>query len=63
MVLTKHGTLSNCLIPTNCVLVEWNFDNIKKSYDKLIDIAESLPRVKVVERTESYWHGVLRSLI
>ena len=40
-----------------------NFDNVKKSYDKLIDTAESLPRVKVVERTENYWHGVVRSLI
>ena len=63
MVLTKDGTLSNCLIPTNCVIIEWKFDNVKKSYDKLIDIAESLPRVKVVERTENYWHGVVRSLI
>jgi len=63
MVLTKDGTLSSCLIPTNCVLVEWKFDNVKKSYDKLIYIAESLPRIKVVERTESYWHGVVRSLI
>ena len=63
MVLTKDGTLSSCVIPTNCVLIEWNFDNVKKSYDKLIDIAESLPRVKVVERTENYWHGVVRSLI
>ncbi|KZR78101.1 DUF1499 domain-containing protein [Prochlorococcus marinus] len=63
MVLTKDGTLSSCLVPTNCVIIEWKFDNIKKSYDKLIDIAESLPRVKVVESTENYWHGVVRSLI
>ncbi len=63
MVLTKDGNLSNCVVPTICVLIEWNFDNVKKSYDKLIDIAESLPRIKVVERTESYWHGVVLSLI
>ena len=63
MVLTNDGTLSSCVIPTNCVLVEWDFDNVKKSYDKLIDIAESLPRLKVVERTENYWHGIVRSLI
>ncbi|KZR72069.1 hypothetical protein PMIT1313_00154 [Prochlorococcus marinus str. MIT 1313] len=63
MALTKDGILSSCTIPTNCVLIEWKFDNVKKSYDKLIDIAESLPRVEVVERTESYWHGVVRSLI
>ena len=63
MVLTNDGTLSSCVIPTNCVLVEWDFDNVKKSYDKLIRIAESLPRVKVVERTGNYWHGVVRSLI
>ena len=63
MILTKDGRLSKCVIPTNCLLIEWKFDNVKKSYDKLIDIAESLPRVKVVERTENYWHGVVRSLI
>ena len=63
MVLTKDGTLSSCVIPTNCVLIEWKFDNEKKSYDKLIDIAESIPRIKVVEKTENYWHGVVRSLI
>ena len=63
MGLTKDGTLSSCLIPTNCVLVEWKFDNVNKSYEKLIDISESLARVKVLEKTESYWHGVVRSLI
>ena len=63
MVLTKDGVLSSCVIPTNCVLIEWKFANVKKSYDKLIRIAESLPRVKVVERTENYWHGIVRSLI
>jgi len=45
------------------VLVEWKFDNVKKSYDKLIYIAESLARVKVVEKTEFYWHGVVSSRI
>ena len=63
MGLTKDGTLSSCLIPTNCVLVEWKFDNVNKSYEKLIDISESLARVKVLKKTESYWHGVVRSLI
>ena len=63
MALTKDGVLSSCVIPTNCLLIEWKFDNIKKSYDKLISIAESLPRVKVIERRESYWHGIVRSLI
>ncbi|CAE20336.1 conserved hypothetical protein [Prochlorococcus marinus str. MIT 9313] len=63
MALTKDGVLSSCLIPTNCVLIEWKFDNVMKSYDKLIRIAESLPRVRVVERTENYWHGIVRSLI
>ena len=63
MALTKDGFLSSCVIPTNCLLIEWKFDNVKKSYDKLIRIAESLPRVKVVERTENYWHGIVRSLI
>ena len=63
MVLTTDGNLSSCAIPTNCVFMEWEFDNVTKSYNKLIDIAESLPRVQVVERTENYWHSVVRSLI
>jgi len=63
MSLTKEGSLSSCLIPTNCMLVEWKFDNVKESYDKLIYFAESLVRVKVVEKTECYWHGVVSSLI
>ena len=63
MPLSKAGTLSKCIISTNCVLVEWDFGNINQAYDKLIRIASNLPRTLVLEQTNSYWHGVCRSLI
>ncbi len=55
--------LSKCLIHSNCILVEWEFDNINEKYEKLIEIASKLPRTKEIERTRDYWHGVCRSLI
>ena len=63
MVLTKEGTLSKCLIESNCVLVEWEFDNLNQIYENLISIALQLPRTIVLEATDNYWHAVCRSLI
>ena len=63
MVLTKEGTLSCCLIETNCVLVEWEFPDTEKAYEQLVTIASDLPRTKLVEQRNDYWHGVCRSLI
>ncbi len=63
MPLTKSGTLSPCLIKTNCTLVEWSFKNVNQTYEKLIIIASTLPRTIVLEQNNSYWHGVCRSLI
>ena len=63
MPLLKNGKLSNCLIDTNCVLVEWKFSESQKPFQKAVKLAENIPRTKVIETTDNYWHGVCRSLI
>jgi len=63
MPLTVEGTLSECLIESNCVLVKWEFEKINQAYEKLIKIASELPRTIVLEQSAHYWHGVCRSLI
>ena len=63
MPLTVEGTLSECLIESNCVLVKWEFEKINQAYEKLIKIASELPRTIVLEESSDYWHGVCRSLI
>jgi len=63
MTLTKEGTLSTCFIDTNCVLVEWEFENVNVTYDKLIGLASQLPRTIILEQSKYYWHGLCRSLI
>ena len=63
MPITQSGELSECLISSNCVLVEWSFPQLNSAYDQLIDVASSLPRVSIIEKKKDYWHGVVRSLI
>lgn len=55
--------LDECVVTTNCHLVEWKFSNINKSFEKLVEISTALPRTKVIENKNNYWHGVCRSLI
>ena len=55
--------LTECLISSNCIKVEWSFNNLNDSYEKLIRAASELPRVTVIENKKDYWHGVVRSLI
>ena len=33
------------------------------TFNRLVNIAERIPRTKVLENNESYWKGVCRSLI
>ena len=63
MAFTGEGTLSECAVDTNCVLVEWEFNQVKQSYENLLDIASQIPRTKVLEQTDNYWHAVARSLV
>ena len=63
MAFTVEGRLSECAVDTNCVLVEWEVNEVKQSYEDLIGIASQLPRTKVLEQTNNYWHAVVRSLV
>ncbi|KGG16195.1 hypothetical protein EV06_0198 [Prochlorococcus sp. MIT 0602] len=63
MALDSSGNLSDCLIKTNCIRVEWSFSNLNESFDALVNIASSLPRVTKIESNQNYWHGVVRSFV
>ena len=63
MAFTLEGSLSECAVDTNCVLVEWEVNEVKQSYENLLGIASQLPRTKVLEQTNNYWHAVVRSLV
>tara|TARA_Y100001968_G_scaffold41188_1_gene31273 strand:+ start:2353 stop:2691 length:339 start_codon:yes stop_codon:yes gene_type:complete len=55
--------LSECILDSNCLLVEWNFNNIDKAFENLVRISTNLPRTKVIKVTNNYWHGICRSLV
>ena len=63
IAFTGEGRLSECEVDTNCVLVEWEVNEVKQSYEILLGIASQLPRTKVLEQTNNYWHAVVRSLV
>ena len=63
MSFNQEGKLNECINKANCFFVEWDFENINKSFELLIGISSKLPRTTVIEKNESYWHGVCRSLI
>ena len=58
----KSG-LSPCLNPLNCVFFQKEFEDVDKSFEQLIRIAQKIPRTKVLEANDNYWKGVCRSLI
>ena len=55
--------LNPCLNPLNCVFFQKEFDNVDRTFDQLVSIAQEIPRTKVLENNNSYWKGVCRSLI
>ena len=57
------GGLEKCRLKSNCILVEWEFINLNQAYEKLIEICNHLPRTKLIEQNNYYWHGVCKSLI
>ncbi len=63
MPITQSGELSDCLISSNCVNVQWSFEKLNEAYEKLTSLASNLPRVTVIKNERNYWHGVVRSLI
>ena len=58
----KSG-LSPCLNPLNCVFFQKEFEDVDKTFEQLVKIAQKIPRTKVLEANDKYWKGVCRSLI
>ena len=57
------SALSPCLNPLNCVFFQKEFEDVDKTFEQLVTIAQKIPRTKVLENNENYWKGVCRSLI
>ena len=55
--------LKPCFNPLNCVFFQKEFENVDKTFEQLVSIAQKIPRTKVLENNDSYWKGVCRSLI
>ena len=59
----SKSDLSPCLNPLNCVFFQKEFEDIDKTFEQLVTIAQKIPRTKVLESNQIYWKGVCRSLI
>ncbi len=57
------SSLSPCLNPLNCVFFQKEFEDVDKTFEQLVKLAQKIPRTKVLESNENYWKGVCRSLI
>ena len=57
------SALSPCLNPLNCVFFQKEFEDVDKTFEQLVTIAQKIPRTNVLESNENYWKGVCRSLI
>ena len=62
MLSTQYG-LSPCINPLNCVFFQKEFEDVDKTFDQLVSIAQKIPRTQVLEKRNNYWKGVCRSLI
>ena len=62
MLDPKPG-LNPCLNPLNCVFFQKEFEDVDKTFEQLVTIARKIPRNKVLESNDNYWHCVCRSLI
>ena len=62
MSIAQSG-LSPCINPLNCVFFQKEFENADSVFNKLVTIAQNIPRTKVLENNNCYWKGVCRSLI
>ncbi len=62
-MVNSEYALSPCINPLNCVFFQRKFKNAEKKFEQLVNIAENLPRTKVLEKNNTYWKGVCRSLI
>ncbi len=55
--------LAPCFNPLNCVFFQKEFENVDSVFAQLVTIAQKIPRTTVIEKNDSYWKGVCRSLI
>ena len=62
MTDSKSG-LAPCFNPLNCVFFQKEFEDVDKTFEQLIKIAQKIPRTKVLESNDNYWKAVCRSLI
>ena len=60
---SPQSGLAPCLNPLNCVFVQNEYENVDRTFDQLVSIAQEFPRTKVLENNDYYWKGVCRSLI
>ena len=60
---SSESGLSPCINPLNCVFFQKEFEDVDKTFELLVTIAQKIPRTKVLESNENYWKGVCRSLI
>ena len=57
------GKLLPITNPLNSFLFEKEFDNVERVFKTLSQLAERLPRTKVIKKENDYWKGVCKSLI
>ena len=62
-MVSIKSALSPCVNPLNCVFFQKDFKNVDKTFNQLVNIAQRIPRTKVLVNTDIYWKGVCRSLI
>ena len=59
----SRSSLSPCLNPLNCVFFQKEFEDVDKTFEQLVKLAQKIPRTKVLDSNDYYWKGVCRSLI
>ena len=62
-MLNPKSGLSPCFNPLNCVFFQKEFEDVDKTFELLVIIAQKIPRTNVLENNQTYWKGVCRSLI
>ena len=60
---TPKSSLKPCFNKLNCVFFQKEFQDVDKTFEKLVMIAQKIPRTNVLVSNGNYWKGVVRSLI
>ena len=61
--MDTSGKLRPITNPLNSFLFEMEFDNVDRVFKMLSNLAENLPRTKVIKKENDYWKGVCKSLV